>query len=68
LSGEGNPFPIGGEFGEKFEARMRGKPGGHSSRRRGGPKIASIGEDDPIAMNIGKTQKLGLCSGWRTKN
>ena len=68
LSGEGNPFPIGREFGEKFEAGMRGKPGGHSARGRCGPEIACVREDDFVAMNIGKAQELGLRGGWRDEN
>src|SRR5205807_151887 len=60
LAGEGNPLPVRREFGKKLDTRMRRQACGESTGGGGQPQIAAVCEYDFIAMNVWKTQQLGL--------
>jgi len=63
LAGEGDPFAVGRELGENFDPGMRGEAGSEAARGGGQPEIACVSENDFVAVDIGKAEKLCLGVG-----
>jgi hypothetical protein len=63
LAGEGDPFAVGRELGEDFDAGMRGKARREAPRCGSQPEIAGVCENNFIAVDIRKAKKLGLRVG-----
>ena len=66
LAGERDPPPGRIEFREELEAGVGGEANRAPALIRNGPNVARMDEDDPIALDVRKSQKLGLgTSGQR---
>ena len=62
LTGKGDHRAIGREAGHEFEPWVRGEPGRRTAYGRRRPEVPRVGEDHAGAMDVGKTQHLGLGS------
>ena len=63
LAGEGDRFAVGRELGEHLDARMRRESSRLPAAHVGEPDVAAVREGDLVAVDVGKTKKLGLRGG-----
>jgi hypothetical protein len=63
LAGEGDPFAVGRELGEYFDAGMRCEASSKAAGGGGQPEIAGVSENDFVAVDVGKAKKLCLAVG-----
>ena len=60
LSRECNPFAVGRELREKFQARMRCDAPRHPARARHQPQVAGVAENNLVFGNVGEPHQAPL--------
>ena len=63
ISGEGDPLPVGGELRGELHPGVGGDSKGGRAVQAGCPEVTLVGEDQPVAPDIGVLDETGLLGG-----